>query len=63
MSHRIIKLREVMFAVPLCRSSIYSKIAEGSFPKPVPLGGRAVGWLEEEIQKWIQDQIEQRDKG
>ena len=62
MSHRIIRLSEVMFTVPLCRSSIYLKIKEGTFPKPVPLGGRAVGWLEEEIQAWIQEQIDSSRK-
>ncbi|HVN85849.1 MAG TPA: AlpA family phage regulatory protein [Candidatus Binatia bacterium] len=29
-------------------------IAQGSFPKPISLGGRAVGWLEAEIQEWLQ---------
>jgi prophage regulatory protein len=42
----------------LSRSTIYLRIAQGTFPKPVGLGGRAVGWLEAEIQEWLQRRIE-----
>jgi prophage regulatory protein len=45
-------------ATGLSRSSIYSRISEGKFPKPVNLGGRSVGWLEAEVQIWLQEQIE-----
>jgi len=31
---------------------------QGTFPKPVSLGGRAVGWLEAEVQQWLQRRIE-----
>jgi prophage regulatory protein len=30
----------------------------GTFPKRISLGGRAVGWLENEIQEWLQQRIE-----
>jgi hypothetical protein len=33
-------------------------IAQGTFPKSVSLGGRAVGWLEAEVQQWLQRRIE-----
>jgi prophage regulatory protein len=33
-------------------------VSQGTFPKPVGLGGRAVGWLEAEIQEWLQRRIE-----
>ena len=39
----------------LSRSSIYAKITEGVFPKPIRLGKRAVGWLEHDIEKWLDD--------
>ncbi|PYJ69583.1 MAG: hypothetical protein DME76_08545 [Verrucomicrobia bacterium] len=32
--------------------------AQGTFPKPVSLGGRPVGWLEAEVQQWLQRRIE-----
>ena len=39
-------------------TTIYLRVSQGTFPKPVSLGGRAVGWLEAEIQEWLQRQIE-----
>lgn len=34
----------------------------GKFPKRVMLGPNRVGWLEEEIDRWIQDRIDERDR-
>ena len=44
-------------------STLYEKVANGSFPKPVKLDprGRAVGWLETEIEAWQQQRIAERD--
>ncbi|WP_019933378.1 helix-turn-helix transcriptional regulator [Oceanimonas smirnovii] len=59
---KLIKIKEVMDYTGLARSTIYKFISEESFPKPVPLGERAVAWVESEIQDWIMDKIAQRDK-
>jgi predicted DNA-binding transcriptional regulator AlpA len=40
----------------LSKSTIYSKIAEGTFPKPIKLWS-ASRWIEAEIDRWIDDQI------
>ena len=56
--HNILRLPDVKRSTGLSRSTIYLRIAQGTFPKPVSLGGRAVGWLEAEIQEWLQRQIE-----
>ena len=56
--NRIIRLPEVKRSTGLSRSTIYLRISEGTFPKPVNLGGRAVGWLDAEVQQWLQRQIE-----
>ena len=58
MMHTILRLPEVKRSTGLSRSTIYLRIARGAFPKPVSLGGRAVGWLEAEIQEWLQRRIE-----
>ncbi len=58
---RFMRLTEVIKDTGLGRSSIYKRIAEGEFPKPVPLGGRAVGWVSDEIEAWILERIEERD--
>ena len=54
----ILRLPEVRRSTGLSRSTIYLRIGEGRFPKPINLGGRAVGWLEAEIQEWLQRRIE-----
>ncbi len=56
--HTILRLPKVKKSIGLSRSTIYLRIAEGTFPKPVSLGGRAVGWLEAEIQEGLQRRIE-----
>ena len=43
----------------LARSTIYLRIAQGSFPKPISLGPRAVGWIEAEVDVWLR----QADRG
>lgn len=58
MAHTILRLPEVKRSTGLSRSTIYLRVAEGTFPKPVRLGGRAVGWLEAEVQDWLQRRIE-----
>lgn len=58
---RIIRLREVMATTGLARSTVYKYISEGLFPKPVSLGERCVGWVEEEVQDWVMEKIEERD--
>ena len=58
MSHTILRLPAVKARTGLSRSTIYLRIAEGSFPKPVSLGGRAVGWIEAEVNDWLKHQIE-----
>ena len=56
---RLLRLKEVKDRTGLPRSSIYAKISEGTFPAQIPLGERAVGWLEEEIINWIRVRVEQ----
>jgi prophage regulatory protein len=34
---------------------IYLRIAHGTFPKPVSLGARAVGWLDDQIDEWVKN--------
>jgi prophage regulatory protein len=58
---KIIRLKQVMETTGLARSTIYKFIAAGTFPKSVPLGGKSVGWVDEEIQEWVKAKIEERD--
>ena len=68
--HRFIRLPEVMSRTGYGRTSIYRKKEDGSFPKSLKLGGppkdpnefdsRAVVWVEDEINHWIEDRIDER---
>ena len=58
MATAILRLPSVKARTGLARSTIYLRIAEGTFPKPVSLGGRAVGWVEAEVEAWLAEQIE-----
>ncbi len=53
----ILRLPTVKARTGLSRSTIYLRIAEGRFPTSISLGGRAVGWLESEIDEWLDRQI------
>lgn len=58
---RILKLKEVMSKTALGRSTLYHLLKTAGFPKPVPLGSRAVGWLESEVEGWIIGRVKERD--
>lgn len=58
---KVLRLTQVMNSTGLGRSTIYKYIAEGKFPVPLQLSERCVGWLESEVQQWIQSRVELRD--
>ena len=58
MAITILRLPEVRSRTGLSRSTIYLRVSHGTFPKPISLGGRAVGWVESEIETWVTHQIE-----
>ena len=60
---RIIKRPEVEIVTGLSRSSIYAKMEDGTFPKTIKLSKRSVGWLESEIQDWLNERISASRKG
>ncbi|MSQ54907.1 MAG: AlpA family transcriptional regulator [Betaproteobacteria bacterium] len=57
---RLLRLPDVEQAVGYRRTAIYDKVKTGEFPKPIPLGprARAVGWISEEIEAWIESRIQ-----
>ena len=68
---RFIRLPEVLSRTGYGRTSIYRKMEEGTFPRSVKLGSppidprvfdsRAVAWIEDEVEQWIESRIEERD--
>jgi len=53
----ILRLKQVKARTGLSRSTIYLRVSQGAFPKPVNLGARAVGWIESEISDWLTGRI------
>ncbi|MCY3808963.1 MAG: AlpA family transcriptional regulator [Gemmatimonadetes bacterium] len=54
---RFLRLPEVLARTGLSRSTIYVRLEQGRFPRPVSLGARAVGWIEAEVDDWIRERI------
>ena len=54
MDSRILRRPEVERATGLSRSTIYAMMAEGTFPKPIRLSKRAVGWRDTKIAEWLE---------
>ena len=44
------------------QSTIYKRISEGEFSKPVKLGAKSVGWPEDEVAAYIDARIAARDE-
>jgi prophage regulatory protein len=49
------RIADVMRITALSRATVYRRIADGIFPPPVHLGGRACGWTPAALQAWIDD--------
>ncbi len=62
MTHTVLRLPAVKARTGLSRSTIYLRVSQGAFPAPVSLGGRAVGWLEAEVNAWLTAQVEKSRK-
>ena len=50
-----LRRKQVEQITGLSRSSIYAMMAEGRFPKQRKIGRRAVAWLKDDIDNWIND--------
>lgn len=60
---KVLKRPHVESITGLSRSSIYAKMENGTFPKAIKLSERSVGWLESEVQEWLNDRISVSRKG
>jgi prophage regulatory protein len=58
-TQNLLRLPAVIAATGLSKSTIYNRIAEGTFPKQIPLGPRLVVWPESDIQLWINERIKE----
>jgi len=65
MPNRILRIKDVITKTGLSRSHLYSIAKSGDFPRSVSLipGGTSVGWVESEIDSWIEQRIQARGQG
>lgn len=56
-SERIIRLRTVLARTGLSRSTMYRKIAEGTFPAQIKISVNGAGWRESEVNQWIENPV------
>lgn len=61
-TERIIRLKTVLDRTGLSRSTIYRKIAEGTFPSQVKISVHGAGWHESAINRWIADPADYREE-
>ncbi len=54
----VLRMKQVIARVGLTRPTIYLRLKEGKFPKPIHLGVRAIGFLERDIEAWIQARVD-----
>ena len=60
MQNNIIRLPQAIQKTGLSRSTIYSLISRGEFPQKIQLATRSIGFLESEINDWIENKLSQR---
>ena len=60
---RIVRLKTILARTGLSRSTIYRKIAEGTFPPQIRISANGAGWRESDINRWIADPVAWRPRG
>lgn len=61
-SDKIIRLKTVLARTGLSRSTMYRKIAEGTFPSQVKISVHGAGWRESAVNRWIVDPVSYRNE-
>jgi len=57
MSKAILRLNATLAKTGLSRSVLYSEISKGNFPKQIRLSERSIGFLESEVETWIDERV------
>jgi prophage regulatory protein len=59
MAQQFLRIPDVTRKTGLSRATIYLRMSQGRFPKPIPLGSsHAVAWLDADIEQWITEQVQ-----
>lgn len=57
MAYEILRLPAVKARTGLSRSTIYQRVSDSTFPGQISLGPRTVGWLESDVQQWLEQRV------
>jgi prophage regulatory protein len=60
MEKRIIRKPEIRERLHISDATVWRWEKAGNFPKRIQLGGNSVGWIEDEIESWINQKAENR---
>jgi len=60
---RVLRRSRVEDRTGVKRSTLYRWRKERAFPRPIPLGAKAVGWIESEVEEWLEDRAAMREAG
>ncbi|TWG90258.1 AlpA family transcriptional regulator [Mesorhizobium sp. J18] len=60
---RIVRMKTVLARTGLSRSTIYRKMAEGTFPAQLKISTNGAGWRESDIDRWVADPVRWRQEG
>ncbi|MBU0825423.1 MAG: AlpA family transcriptional regulator [Alphaproteobacteria bacterium] len=50
---RILRMKTVLVRTGLSKSTLYRRIAEGTFPSQIKIGEQSTGWYESEVNRWV----------
>lgn len=60
---RIIRMKTVLARTGLSRSTLYRKIAKGTFPAQYRISINGAGWKESDINRWVANPAGWRPRG
>ena len=49
----VLKKPTVLNRVGMSAPTLWRRVKDKSFPQPISLGGRSIGWLQSEVNEWI----------
>lgn len=62
MNKRILRIHQVIEITGQSRSNIYLLMTKNLFPKAIKISERSVGWLQSDINNWIDSKIKNGDR-
>jgi prophage regulatory protein len=50
---KYVRMSQLIEIVPMSKATIWRKLKDGTFPKPVKLGDRITAWRLDQIEAWL----------